>query len=72
MASTDENVLVFMQSFEREYGYPPTLQEIADAIETLNYRSSARYTIVKLVEAGAVYVIRDKRQRLRYSAYKEA
>jgi len=67
MASTDENVLSFMYSYQRQYGRPPVLQEIVDSVDGLNYRSSVRYVLEKLVKEGAVIELRDKRLRMRYA-----
>ena len=51
---TTDRVWLFMLDHQQEHGKPPTMQEIATAMPTLNYRSSARYVLQQLAEEGRV------------------
>ena len=51
---TTDKVWLYMLDHQRERGRPPTMGEIAGAVPTLNYRSSARYVLQQLVGEGRV------------------
>lgn len=51
---TDEKVYKFMLEYQGDILKPPKMDEIRDAIEGLNYRSSVRQSLMRLKERGLV------------------
>jgi len=48
------SVYQFMVEYQQKNQMPPTLAEIVEAVDEINWRSSARHTILKLQEQGLV------------------
>ena len=65
---TTEQVWQYMLDYQERTGMPPKLDEIEAAIPELNYRSSVRYTVQALVEAGRVVATDDPGTARRYRA----
>ena len=51
-ADTTEQVRDFMLRFQRDVGRPPTQEEISKEIPALQYRSSAKYVLDRMVDNG--------------------
>lgn len=49
---TECRVYQYMLEYQRQTGEPPTMRDIVAHIKKLNYRSSARFTLLKLEEKG--------------------
>ena len=54
MVKLNLNVHTYMLNYQAVRGNPPTLAQIAEAVEDLNHRSSARYSVQMLMEYGLV------------------
>ena len=52
MTKPNMNVHEYMIVFQAVRGHPPTLAQIATGVDTINHRSSARYSIRVLEEHG--------------------
>lgn len=65
---TAEALYEYMLQHQAEHHKPPTLEEIATALETLNYRSSALAAIQRAVDLGLVTVDDEEGHSRRYSA----
>ena len=68
MYSMNKKVHKFMISYQEQFGRSPTLSEIVDAIHGLNYRSSARYALEKLLAQGLVITVFPTNYGRRYRA----
>ncbi len=44
----------YMLTYQAARGKPPTLAQIADGVQTISHRSSARYSVRVLMEYGLV------------------
>lgn len=65
---TAEALHGYMLQYQEEHHKPPTLDEIAAAMETLNYRSSARAAIERAIALGLVETDGDESSSRRYYA----
>ena len=54
MVKLNYNVHTYMLNYQAVRGSPPTLAQIAEAVQTINHRSSARYSVQMLMEYGLV------------------
>ena len=62
----------FMLRYQEEHRKPPTLEEIATALETLNYRSSALAAVQRAMDLGLVASDGDESSSRRYYAIERA
>lgn len=58
----------FMLRYQEEHHKPPTLEEIATALTTLNYRSSALAAVQRAMDLGLVASDGDESSSRRYYA----
>lgn len=65
---TAEALHDYMLRYQDEHHKPPTLEEIAAAMETLNYRSSALSAIERAITLGLVASDGDESSSRRYYA----
>ena len=65
---TAEALHDYMLRYQAEHHKPPTLEEIAAAMETLNYRSSALAAIERAITLGLVASDGDESSSRRYYA----
>ena len=68
MKHTTDQVWEFMIGYQRERGMPPTMDDIVMAVDSLNWRSSARYTLRNLIEEGRVVEVSDPNCSRRHRA----
>ena len=68
MSDTPNQVHQFMLKFQKEHSKPPTLQDIQEAVGTLNWKSSARHTLETMVADGRVTVDGGEGESRRYHA----
>ncbi|KKN00922.1 hypothetical protein LCGC14_1133050 [marine sediment metagenome] len=52
MVKLNYNVHTYMLNYQAVRGSPPTLAQIAEAVQTINHRSSARYSVQMHVDTG--------------------
>ena len=69
---TETLVWRWMREYQGLYGQPPTLREIRDAMQTLNYPSSVRHSLRLLMEQGRVAEIKPVNLSRRYLALGKA
>lgn len=65
---TRDTVHKFMLEYQKERGKPPTLEDIMDDVDGLNFKSSARHTVESLIRDGRVAVSSDAGKSRRYQA----
>lgn len=65
---TAEALHEYMLKYQEEHHKPPTLEEIAAALEPLNYRSSALAAVQRAVAMGLVVSDGDESSSRRYYA----
>jgi len=58
----------WMIRYQEKNDEPPTLDEVADAIGSMNFRSSARHTLHSLIMRGLVEIIKPEGYARRYKA----
>jgi hypothetical protein len=68
MGNEPDPLWSFMMEYQRVNSEPPTLREIAERMDTMNYRSSAREAVMMLYYRGVVQVIKPKGHARRYEA----
>lgn len=66
--STEDAVWTFMLDYQREHEMPPTMDEVVAAVDGLNWRSSAQYTLRNLMEEGRVQEVNDANYSRRHRA----
>lgn len=58
----------WMLSYQEAFGEPPTLREVANAHESMSFRSSARHTLHSLILRGRVEIVKPEGHSRRYRA----
>lgn len=66
--STGDLVHKFMLDYQVEHKKPPTMEQISNAVGTLNFKSSARHTLETLVQDGRVKIDGAEGESRRYQA----
>lgn len=58
-----EEIIRFTRAYQEEYGFPPSMQEIADGVGIR--KNAVRHHLIKLREDGRVTMVQGKYRSLR-------
>lgn len=68
LSNTERRIWKFMREFQEERSKPPTLQQIADNVEGLTWKTGPMYHMNHMVGKGWVEVTGDPGTSRRYQA----
>ena len=71
LTSSEQQILEYMIRYQQVFGKAPTLEEMRQGCEGINWRSSAKYVITTLLSKGFIDVVAPHNYCRRYKA-KEA